>query len=167
MKIKIPFIAWTGKADLEVEIPDDTEERFYMRAAVEVAVKGGANLTGAYLRFANLTGANLTGAYLTGAYLIGADLISTNLHGANLTGANLTGHEVTGAPLFIGPIGSARGTLEIWPTKDGIFFKRGCFCGTAQEFLAAVGKTHGDNEHGRAYRAAAALGMEIFKGDDK
>ena len=51
-----------------------------IRAAVEAAVKAGANLTGA-----DLTGADLRGADLTGADLRGAALTDANLTGANLT----------------------------------------------------------------------------------
>ena len=61
MKVEIPFCRWTGKAALEIEVPDDTEKRLRLRVAVEVAVKAGANLTGAYLTDANLTDANLDG----------------------------------------------------------------------------------------------------------
>jgi hypothetical protein len=55
MKVEIPFLSWTGKAALEVEISDDTEGMFWLRAALEVAVKRGANLSGA-----NLSGADLS-----------------------------------------------------------------------------------------------------------
>ena len=70
-----------------------------MRAALEAATKGGANLDGAYLRGANLDGANLDGAYLRGAYLRGANLDGANLGGANLGGANLGGANLRGANL--------------------------------------------------------------------
>ena len=109
-----------------------------LKLCVEAAVKSRADLSGA-----NLSGANLSGA--------------------NLSGANLSGHKVTGLPLFIGPIGSANGTLEAWPTEDGLYFRRGCFFGTPAEFLSAVEKTHGDNEHGRAYRAAVEF-IKTVKG---
>lgn len=33
----------------------------------------------------------------------------------------------------------------------------GCFWGTIDEFAAAVEKTHGDNEHGKAYKLAMEL----------
>ena len=69
MKIKIPFLSWTEKADLEVPIPDETEERFRLRAAVEISIKGGASLDRANLYGANLYDANLTGAYLHGAIM--------------------------------------------------------------------------------------------------
>jgi uncharacterized protein YjbI with pentapeptide repeats len=48
-------------------------------AAVEAAIKEGANLEGANLRGADLRGANLRGADLRGANLEGADLRGANL----------------------------------------------------------------------------------------
>lgn len=64
----------------------------------------GANLTGAnlgrtYLARANLTGADLTGANLSGAYLADVNLTDADLTGADFTDANLTGVYLTGAKL--------------------------------------------------------------------
>jgi uncharacterized protein YjbI with pentapeptide repeats len=100
MKVEIPFLSWTGKAALEVEISDDTEGMFWLRAALEVAVKRGAILLGANLSGANLSGASLRGASLRGADLIGADLSGANLSGANLSGASLRGASLSGADLI-------------------------------------------------------------------
>ena len=69
MKISIPFLAWTGRAALEVEIGDSVDPKWRLRAALEIAVKDGADLVGA-----NLVGANLDGATLVGANLVGANL---------------------------------------------------------------------------------------------
>jgi uncharacterized protein YjbI with pentapeptide repeats len=99
MKVEIPFLSWTGKAALEVEISDDTEGMFWLRAALEVAVKRGAILLGANLSGANLSGAILRGASLRGADLIGADLSGANLSGASLSGASLRGASLSGANL--------------------------------------------------------------------
>jgi len=44
MKQIIPFRSWSGKASLEIEIPDDTDACFRLRAAVEIAVGSGADL---------------------------------------------------------------------------------------------------------------------------
>ena len=99
MKVEIPFLSWTGKAALEVEISDDTEGMFWLRAALEVAVKRGAILLGANLSGANLSGASLRGASLRGADLIGADLSGANLSGASLSGASLRGASLSGANL--------------------------------------------------------------------
>ena len=57
-----------------------------LKAALDIAVKSRANLSGA-----NLSRANLSGADLSGADLSGADLSGANLYGANLSGANLYG----------------------------------------------------------------------------
>jgi hypothetical protein len=84
------------KSGLRVEISDDTEGMFWLRAALEVAVKRGAILLGANLSGANLSGANLRGASLRGADLIGADLSGANLSGANLSGASLRGASLSG-----------------------------------------------------------------------
>jgi hypothetical protein len=100
MKVEIPFLSWTGKAALEVEISDDTEGMFWLRAALEVAVKRGAILLGANLSGANLSSASLRGASLRGADLIGADLSGANLSGANLSGASLRGASLSGADLI-------------------------------------------------------------------
>ena len=69
MKHPIPFRSWTGRAALEIEIPDGTEERWRLKVAVEIAVQARADLSGA-----DLSGAYLSGAYLSGAYLSGAHL---------------------------------------------------------------------------------------------
>ena len=97
MKVEIPFLSWTGKAALEVEISDDTEGMFWLRAALEVAVKRGANLSGA-----NLSGADLSFANLSFANLSFADLSGANLSGANLSGADLgQGQKASIPPLFV------------------------------------------------------------------
>jgi hypothetical protein len=70
------------------------------RAAVEAALKSGADLSGADLSRANLSGAKLFGANLSGANLSGADLSGADLYGANLSGAKLYGADLSGAKLF-------------------------------------------------------------------
>ena len=102
MLIPINFLPGTGRAPLEIEIPDDTEERFRLRAAVEIAVQKEARLVGANLVShlgANLAGADLDGANLAGASLVGANLAGANLDGANLDGANLARANLAGADL--------------------------------------------------------------------
>jgi len=99
MKVEIPFLSWTRKAALEVEISDDTEGMFWLRAALEVAVKRLANLRGSDLNGAILSSAYLSGANLRGADLIGANLSGANLRFANLRGANLIGVDLSGADL--------------------------------------------------------------------
>ena len=70
-----------------------------LKIAVELAVKGGAYLGGAYLRGADLRGAYLGGADLRGAYLGGADLRGADLRGAYLGGAYLRGAYLGGAKI--------------------------------------------------------------------
>ncbi len=62
------------------EIPDDTQEKWRIKVALELAVKAKANLT-----CANLPGTNLSGTNLSGA-----DLYTPPLSGASLSGAHLT-----------------------------------------------------------------------------
>ena len=85
MLFTIPFRSWTGKAAFEVEIADDVEPRFQMRAALSVVI-GKAKEKG---ERANLSRADLSGADLSGAYLSGADLSGAYLSGANLSGCLL------------------------------------------------------------------------------
>ena len=117
-----------------------------------------ANLAGAYLAGANLADANLADAYLAGANLAGANLARADLADANLADADLARAKGIKDALTIGPIGSRRATLTAVHREDGtIELSTGCFRGTVDEFVAAVDKTHAQNEHGRAYRAAIEL----------
>jgi len=153
------------------------------RASLDGASLDGANLTRANLTRASLTrasldGASLTWANLTRASLDGASLTRANLTRANLTRASLDGASLDGAsldeekiitlkglnPIFqIGPIGSRSDTLIIFHTNKGLYAKAGCFFGTSEEFLAKVQEHHGDNEHGRNYRAAIEFANVIFR----
>jgi uncharacterized protein (DUF2237 family) len=127
-----------------------------LKLAVELAIKQGADLTGAYL-----TGADLTGAYLTGAYLTGADLTGAYLRGANLTGADLTGAYLRGANLT-GAKGLDKFPIQIgghkhWlsTTHDGKL-QIGCHIYTFedwQEHADAIGKKEGYSK----------LDVEIYK----
>ena len=105
----------------------------------------GANLCGANLCKVDLSGANLYGANLYGANLYGANLSATNLRGADLSGA--------GAIWSCGPGGSRYDMCHFVQHDHGLMVNCGCFWGTLAEFEAAVEETHGDNEHGRYYRA--------------
>ena len=94
----------TGRVLFTAEIPDDTEEFLRVRAALTIAVKAradlsGADLSGADLSGADLSGADLSGADLSGAYLSGADLSGADLSGADLSGADLSGADLRGADL--------------------------------------------------------------------
>ncbi len=95
-------------------------------------------------------------------------LADANLAGANLTRADLLGADLTdtkNAPqiICVGPIGSRRDyvTFEL---RDGVIHVRtGCFDGTMSKFASQVAKTHGDNEHAQAYRAACAMAETLLK----
>ena len=156
-----------------------------MRAALEAATKGGADLRGAdlggaYLRGADLRGADLGGAYLGGANLYGADLYGADLRGADLGGANLRGADLRGAdlgganlrgadlrgdkkligdrPIFTaGPIGSRSDYFTAYITDKGVYLRAGCFFGTEIEFTTKLGEDHGTNEHAQEYMAALEL----------
>ena len=110
-------------------------EGLRLRAALEIAVKAGANLDGA-----NLAGANLAGAYLDGANL---DDRST-----------LTGER----PIFmLGPIGSESRTFVAYITRQGLRLRAGCFFGPRETFLERLDKTHGNSAHAQEYNAALAM----------
>jgi len=154
MLIKIPFLSWTDKAALEIEVSDDCEARWHLKSALEIAVKQRANLEGANLYGADLRGANLEGANLYGADLRGADLEGANLYGADLEGIKLIGK----TPIIqIAPIGSDGGCLLAYRTDQGVYMQRGCFFGIRDKFAAAVEKKHGDNQHGVVYRSALVM----------
>jgi uncharacterized protein YjbI with pentapeptide repeats len=97
--VAIKFLRWTGRADLEIQVPSDVDERWRLRAALEIANKNGARLVGASLDGASLDGASLDGASLVGASLVGASLDGASLDGASLVGARLVGARLVGASL--------------------------------------------------------------------
>jgi hypothetical protein len=125
----------------------------------------GANLCDADLCGANLCGANLRGADLRGADLRGANLCDADLCGADLRGANLCDAKIAAEltligtrPYFaIGPIGSESRYFVAWITNQGLRLRAGCFFGTRDEFVAALDRKHGQNDHAEEYRAALAL----------
>ena len=71
-----------------------------LRMAVELAVKGDANLIDADLRNADLSGADLRNANLNGANLRNANLIGANLSDACLSGAYLRDANLGGASII-------------------------------------------------------------------
>ena len=75
-------------------------EAYYIKLAVELALKSEANLSKADLSKADLSGANLSEADLSWANLSGANLSGADLSVANLSGANLSGANLSGANLF-------------------------------------------------------------------
>jgi hypothetical protein len=78
---------WTGRVLFTAQVAVSVDERWRLRAALEIAVKARANLAGAYLADADLARANLTGAKLAGANLTGAKLAGAKLAGADLARA--------------------------------------------------------------------------------
>ena len=108
----------------------------------------GADLSDAILYSASLRDADLTGAYLWDAHLHGADLSHANLRGVDLFGAF--------GIWECGPGGSRQDMLWANIRENVLWLYTGCFAGTAKQFEVAVAATHGDNEHGRYYRAMLA-----------
>lgn len=92
---------------------------------------------------------------LSGANLRRADLCDADLCGANLRGAALADDaKCDGLFHHLTNVGSEGGVLELYSCGAyGWLVKRGCFVGSLQEFIEAVNKKHGDNEHGKKYRA--------------
>jgi len=64
--------------------------------------------------------------------------------------------------LLIGPIGSRESFTTFYRTENGISVLCGCFCGTLDEFAARVEATHGDNKHGKAYKAAIEFVKQVM-----
>ena len=85
---------WTGSILFEYSSVDNT-----LAKTVLEALKGGADLYGAYLRGADLYGADMRGADMRGAYLYGAKLCGADMRGADLYGADLYGADLYGANL--------------------------------------------------------------------
>lgn len=73
--------------------------------------------------------------------------------------------------LWISMIGSRDDTVTFCRSKERkIIVAVGCFSGTIDEFEKAVKETHGDNEHGKAYRLAielAKLRIDLDKEENK
>ena len=59
--------------------------------------------------------------------------------------------------LWISKIGSENRTVTFFKTKAGVGVACGCFYGTLKEFEKKVKKTHGNNEHAKAYKLAIQL----------
>ena len=169
---------WTGAI-----IYQDEAESF--KALVEAAVMSGASLDRASLDGASLDGASLDGASLVGARLVGARLVGASLVGASLVGARLVGASLVGASLvgarldgakgyyghvYIGPIGSRNGMLQVVRQKDGTdIVGAGCWSGSVKDFKARVKATHKDNRHAKDYMAAINLAVKMLdrRAEDK
>ena len=139
MKIEIKS-RWTGAILFSVEAES-------LKMAVEMAVKQGASLRGAYLIGADLERANLRGANLRDADLGCSHLERSNLIGANLRDANLRGAYLRGANL-----GGARFPLQISGHKDCLITEQdgklriGCHVHTFEQWIRnaeKIGKAEG------------------------
>ena len=132
--VKIEFV--DGRQPLEIDVET-------ISAAVQNALKRGADLRKADLRGADLFGANLSWANLRGADLRGADLRGADLRGADLFGANLFGADLFGADL----------DFSCWPlwcgSLDAVIDKR-IFCQLLYHTLRA-GKSVDDPEVKRLF----------------
>ena len=70
--------------------------------------------------------------------------------------------------LLIGPIGSRNAYTTFFCDAYGkIIVSCGCFSGDLEQFTAKVAETHGDNQHGRAYKAAIEYVKTVMYGGDK
>ena len=115
-------------------------------AALQQAVKAGANLYRA-----NLSGADLYRANLSGANLYGADL-----YRANLSRANLYGKLIVNIVQLAG-IGSERRATTAIILADSIDIRCGCFHGDMAAFVQQIERHHASNARYLAeYRAAVS-----------
>lgn len=64
-----------------------------------------------------------------------------------------------------GPCGSRDGFTTFYKTETGIWVSCGCFNGSIEKFLDKVEETHGDNKHGRTYKALAELARMKIGGE--
>jgi hypothetical protein len=194
--VKAPHIVYWDATPSEIKQMHEAGERDFrwlwlpVRANLSGANLRGANLSRANLRRANLSGANLSGAGLSGANLSDANLSRANLRGASLIGANLSGANLSGASLIganlsdanlrdaiggmifrVGPIGSRNGMTDFYRVRQGDTWQLRVNCGCQigvqdEDFLERVQLTHGDNVHGKAYRAAVELAKLVLLGEE-
>ena len=105
-------------------------------------------------------GADLRGAYLCGAYLGDADLRDADLRGAYLGGAGKLSKPDD--ILVVGNIGSRFGYTTIYNTDNGIYVQCGCFFGNIDEFAKKVEETHKGTRHERDYKALIEFAKAKF-----
>ena len=136
-----------------------------VRAALEEAVRAGANLGDANLRGANLRGTDLGDANLGDANLRGANLGGANLRGANLRGADLGGAYLGGANL-----GDAKNAelaiaqTRIIPDAGPIIGWKKCRDGRIVQ-LRIPAKAKRSHASGRKCRSDRARVLAIFNSD--
>ena len=64
--------------------------------------------------------------------------------------------------LALGPLGSRNATLTVCrDSKLGVSYVTGCFFGSRDAFIAAIGATHGNTHRGNAYAAAIMLADHV------
>ena len=68
---------------------------------------------------------------------------------------------------IVGPIGSRNDFTTFVNTKEGIYVNCGCFWGSIDNFRERVQEVHEENEHGRAYLAAAEIASSRIKPQGK
>ena len=59
-------------------------------------------------------------------------------------------------------IGSRKSVTNFYLNKGKIYVSCGCFSGNLVEFEKAVNKTHGDNEHGIAYKKEIEIVKKLW-----
>lgn len=169
-----PSLDWIANKVWGCKYEDCTADERKLIDLAKVNEHGNIDLSYQNLSRLRLFGANLRRANLREADLRRTDLRWVNLEEANLEGADLRRANLLGAtiaddytltdrlPYYISNVGSENGTLELYNVccasdfGSSWYVKRGCFSGSLPEFLAAVDKKHGDNEHGKRYRAIVA-----------
>lgn len=83
----------------------------------------------------------------------GADLSGADLRSANLSGADLRSADKCSFQSF----GSLNRTTTAYKDGEAIKIVCGCFFGTLDEFITQVESHHGDNKHGKEYKAMIEL----------
>ena len=134
-----------------------------IKETVEAAVKAKVNLSYCDLSYCDLSNSDLSYCDLSYSNLRYCNLSNSDLSDCDLSCSNLSHYDqkltlIGDRPVFsLGTIGSRNDYLWAYLTDQGVYVRAGCFFGTLDEFADVVEKTHGDNIHGREYRAAIEL----------
>ena len=144
---------FTGAVMFECELGAGLETAsasMKLGAAIEIAVKAGADLAGA-----NLAGADLADADLVRANLAGADLADANLVRANLAGAYLARAYLADAKDII-DAGTPNGWRAVGWRRNGVLCVRvGC-----RDFSIAEGRTYW---HAKADRREVMAALDYIE----
>jgi hypothetical protein len=142
----------------KVEIKNRFTGAVIFTTEVKASLSAGRRL-GAAVLLAVKARADLSGANLSGADLSGADLSGANLSGANLSGANLSGAYLSGAYLIL-DIGSPDGYRFVAVKHDGcVMLAVGC-----RWFTFAGAVAHWRDREDRAKSRAALLYLRVLCG---